>query len=371
MTPAPAGLTALCLGASLLPPLLVPSPSPSTAETDEADRACLHLDLDVAGRGEQSWPEDGLSTQVLLPRGRLEVGVGGRHAGARVAVEPVRSGGASSPLGVDGESIVSRYQIAEAWVRWPRLGLRGGTGLVDDPWIWTGNDAWGLRGAGATLGEATGWLDRSDLGAIGSWSAPSGGLSVVGSLTSGEGARTAERNNGKNLTAMAILRPLAWMDPGQAARLELSAMVREGSRGLAAAQDHRLAGRLSSTLGPATLGGEALLARGAGGDPEASPQGVSAWARVALPQDTLAFTRLDHTAEIAGDPDTTALTLRGGVGWRPAPPAVLLVGVEHTRAGPQATPVAGALGLAQTTTAYALLHVRYRATTDLFLLENP
>ena len=360
MTPTLAA-AALGLGSILPPP---------PAEPVAPNATHLYADLDVAGRGEQSWPEDGLSTLITLPRGRVELGLGGDRAGARVALEPVRSGGTSSPLGVDGESILGRYQIAEAWVRWPRLGLRGGAGIIDDPWVVTANTAWGLRAAGATLGEATGWLDRSDLGAIGAWTAPGGVLSVVGSLTSGEGARFSERNDGKDTTAMAILRPLAFLEPDQAPLLEAAVMVREGSRGLASARDHRAAARVTSTLGPATLGAEAILVRGLAGDADATPQGWSAWGRAALPWDTLAFARADQTTQRTGEADTTATTVRGGLGWRPAPSALLLLGVEHTRSGTQAVPIAGADGAAQSTAAYALLGVRTRAMTDIQLLEN-
>lgn len=347
----------LCAAVGLLP--LPPGELPAP------DGGCLYVDIDAAGRLEANLPDDGISVLATVPRGRAEIGVYGQQYGARFAVEPVRSGGLTSAIGIDGESIVARYQIAEAWIAAPRLGLRAGAGIVDDPWVVTANDAWLLRAVAPTLGEEAGWMDRSDLGLIGSWTAPGGLASAAVSFTNGEGARFVERNNGKDTTGLLTVRPL---DGGD--RLTVTVMGRDGSRGLSSAVDRRLGARLTSALGPADLGAEVLKAWGVGGDADQVPYGWSAWARGSLPADLSVFARADQTTAIPGEGTSTATTLRAGVGWQPAEPARLIAGVEQRSTGAQATAVAGADGTAQTTTLYVLLSVRHRGALTLDPMEN-
>lgn len=346
------------------PAYLLIQPAPGTESTHPT---CLQVDFDVAGRLETNLPDDGISTLATLPRSRTELALTDQTYGARVAFEGIRSGGVSSPVGIDGESIVARLQIAEAWMRFANLGLRIGAGIVDDPFIITANDAWLIRAVAPTLTEENGWLERSDLGAIVSYTAPGEIASAVVSITSGEGARFVERNNGKNTTGMLIVRPFAVSD--QAERLTVSLYGRDGSRGLGSARDHRLGGRLTTDIGPAHIGAEAMWNYGLTGDPDQTPWGWSLWGRAGLPLNLAAFARADQTTAISEEPTSRTTTLRGGVGWQPAPLAMFILGAEQRSLGEQAAVTAGADGASQSTTLYVLLNVRHRGAVALTPLE--
>jgi hypothetical protein len=299
---------------------LLPAPN-------DAAPTCLVVDLDLAGRLEQSWPDDGVSAAFTLPRSRLELGVTSERYRARVAMTAARTGGLGSSTGVSGESIVPVLQLADA--AWLGPNITVAAGLIDDPWIALGNDDWGLRAAGAVLGEAVGWMDRSDLGASVAWGAPDGFISLIATLTTGEGARYAERNNGKDTTVMAIARPI----PEKPDLIQVSLLARDGSRGLDSARDHRAGD----------------------GDIDRTPVGVSVWTEGSLPLSLSAFARYDQTDEDTSQ--STTRTLRGGLTWG-APPARVILGLEHSVAGEQAMPVAGADAFSRLTAAYILLSVR-------------
>jgi hypothetical protein len=321
---------------------LLPAPN-------DAAPTCLVVDLDLAGRLEQSWPDDGVSAAFTLPRSRLELGVTSERYRARVAMTAARTGGLGSSTGVSGESIVPVLQLADA--AWLGPNITVAAGLIDDPWIALGNDDWGLRAAGAVLGEAVGWMDRSDLGASVAWGAPDGFISLIATLTTGEGARYAERNNGKDTTVMAIARPI----PEKPDLIQVSLLARDGSRGLDSARDHRAGGRLTAAVAPVRLGGEVLAAWGVDGDIDRTPVGVSVWTEGSLPLSLSAFARYDQTDEDTSQ--STTRTLRGGLTWG-APPARVILGLEHSVAGEQAMPVAGADAFSRLTAAYILLSVR-------------
>lgn len=88
----------------MMPPLCVAlGLFPSPAGSSIADAAsCLYVDVDVASQIGYTTPDDG--SAALASRGLTY--------GARFAVEPVRSGGLTSTIGIDGETIMARYQIA-------------------------------------------------------------------------------------------------------------------------------------------------------------------------------------------------------------------------------------------------------------------
>ena len=319
---------------------LLPAPETSDAPS------CLSLDLEVAGGLQQSWPEDGISTALTLPRSRLELGLTSGQYRGRVAVIGARTGGLDSVTGVRGESIVPVLQIAEA--AWLGANITVAAGLIDDPWVATGNDEWGLRAAAPVLSEAVGWLDRSDLGISAAWGAPDQVISALATFTAGEGAQFAERNNGKNTTAMLIARPM----PEHPERLTIALLGRDGSRGLDSARDHRAGGRVTAAVAPIRLGAEVLTAWGVAGDIDRTPLGISAWSEGSLPLELSVFARYDQTTEAIDD--STQHTVRGGVTWGSAPVRVIL-GVEHTSAEEQAVAIAGAGALAEQTRVYALL----------------
>ena len=322
---------------------LLPTPAVDGATT------CLLIEVDLAGRLEQNWPDDGISTMFTLPRSRLELGVSSAQYRGRVAFTAARSGGLSSTTGINGEALVSELQIAEA--AWLGPGITLAAGLIDDPWVATGNTDWGLRAAAPVLSEAVGWLDRSDLGASAAWSARSEVFAVIATLTSGEGARYSERNNGKNTTIVLIGHPI----PDRPEVLALSLLGRDGSRGLDSARNHRAGARITGSITPVRLGGEVLATWGVDGDIDRTPLGFSIWTEASLPLALSVFGRLDQTSEATAD--STTSTLRGGLTCRQGPLQVIL-GAERTKADAQAVPVAGADSLSSSTTAYVLVGIQ-------------
>ena len=312
--------------------------------------SCLVIDVDLAGGVQQNWPEDGVSSLLTLPRSRVELGVTSQQYRGRIAVIGARSGGLTSSTGINGEAIVPELQIAEAAWLGPQLIVAAG--LIDEPWVVTGNNDWRLRAAAPIFSESVGWMERSDLGLSGAWSAASEVVTVIATVTTGEGARFAERNNGKNTTGMLIVRPV----PAQPERLTISLLGRDGSRGLDSGRDHRAGARITTELEPLRLGAEVLQAWGIDSDIDRTPLGLSAWTEAGLPWSMTAFARLDHSIEDT-DNDSSSSTIHGGL-TRSTGPMTIILGAEHTQRGDRAVAVAGAGALSSQTTAHVILAVR-------------
>ena len=348
----PDPVTCLALATVLAPP---------AADLDTgvplADPPCLALRVEGAGRMGAQWPDLLPSTYAELSRARTELGVGQGPVGARVALVAVRSAPEQGYVGIDGEAWVPTVQLAEGRARVDALGLGGSMGLVDDLWVATGNEAWGLRAVAPVLAEQQGWLPRSDLGGLAAWTSPGAWLTVAASVTSGEGASRRDRNDGFDSTGLLTLRPLAGASAGTgegAPELELQLMARDGSWGQAYVRDHRQGARLRASWGPSVLGAELLAAQGVQGDGARAPRGWSAWLSAepeALP--LLSFFRLDGVAEDPGDERARSRGLWAGAGLRlPAGrlqrPAGRLLLVYHSESrGPRAAPLAGAGGLTE------------------------
>lgn len=325
--------------------------------------------LEVAGEGRLTTPDDGLSRELRLARGLAELQA--RPPGpalARLRLEPVRSGGESGYVGVAGESIVPRVQVAEAGLVAAPFGrVRVVAGLVDDPWVRAAEEAWDLPAVAAALPEGEGLMARSDLGAAASWESPGRHLSLTTSLLSGEGLDRRERNEGQDLQAMLALRPLADADPR---RLELSLMARDGSRGVDLARDHRLGLRVQGEQRWLHAGAEGLLGWGLDADPAQRPAGASAWARQGPALPAVAWLRVDHARAQVDDPRTATTTLRlgGGPGLggrRDRQAAWLALGIEHVRHAENAAAIAGAGAAANQTTVLLQLGVRLRDEPSL------
>ncbi len=317
--------------------------APAMAPAEAASR-CGWVGLDLAGRAGLAFPDVGISRTLTLPRAHVEGGLAlGDVAAARVAVAVVRSGGDDGYIGVDGEALVPEVQIAEARGAWAPLGLGIGAGLVEDPWVASGDAAWGLRPIAATFGEAAGWMDGSDLGGWVGWSAADRRVTARVDLTTGEGARFRERNEGKDLAATVSVRPAG------DGRAVFTLYGRDGSRGLGLARDHRFGLRAGGTVGPLTGMVEGLAAWGVDGDALRQPLGGSA-SLVARPWGPLlAYVRLDLSTEAPGDATAGTRTLLAGAGVElpvtEAPPLRLTAGYTGTRVGSGVAAIAGAAAL--------------------------
>lgn len=354
-----AAATCLALATPLLPTAMDLDAAP-------AKGGCVQVGAEVAGRLVQTFPAGGIDRAFTLPRNRFELGLERGGTSGRLILGGVRSGGEDSYIGVAGESIVPQVQVAEARYRAQRLGLTVAFGLVDDPWVVTGNNSWDLRAVAPGLGEDNGWLERSDLGAVVAWTAPGSWATVAASMTSGEGLARRERNNGQDTSGLLVVRPLAGVEDGEAL-LQVHAFYRDGSRGLGLAPDHRLGARLTHRSPWAAGGLEFLSATGVQADGSRNPRGVSAFAQVTPPPaPAVAFARLDRIDEEPGTDETNRSTLRLGGGLELPPhakgvaPMRLLVAWEQASADPAVTGLAGAASGEKSSAVWVQLDLRLR-----------
>lgn len=331
---------------------------------------CLGVGLDLAGRFERSQPAAALPERFVLPRANLELGLSRGGVGGRLVTNAVRAGGESGYLSLDGESVVMRLQVAEARYMAPTLGLALMAGMVDDPWVIPGNEAWELRGQGPMLAEAQGWLEPADLGGTVAWTSPGDWLSLSATLSGGEGYRRRERNGGQDLAGALTVRPLAGLE-GEA-ELRVLLYARDGSRGQSLARDHRLGARVSGAVGPLMGGVEAMKAYGLDADPSRAPRGASAFAQGAFLGRGLAFGRFDAVDEQPGLSDDHLQRAIVGLAFAPVaavgaapPPARLSLALHDTRREAGARAVAGSPALARETTVYAQLDLRAREAVFL------
>jgi hypothetical protein len=291
---------------------------------------------------------EGLSRTLDLARARFEMGMWGPGPiSARVALIAARSGGGTAYLGIDGEAIVPKIQIAEARIDVPRFGLSLAAGMVDHPWLMHRQATWGYRIFSAPPVGSADLAPRSDLGGWVSWTAPKDIATVTASLTTGEGADRRERNNGMDVTVVASVRPLAAIGLGNA--LELSVGGTEGSRGIERARNHRLGGAVTARQ-PWVVGAiEGHVGWGDDGDPDLLPAVVSGWARTGPELPMLGWLRLDAYWADRRDADSRTLFWTAGTGpWLPwsrkAPvrPIYVAVGYEGRQFRPEAQSLAGA-----------------------------
>lgn len=324
--------------------------------TPPVDAPWVAVHLELAGRAGLTLPDVGLSRAFTLPRARLEGDLGaGDLASARLAVAAVRSAGDEGYIGIDGEAIVPEVQLAEARVDVTRWGLAAAAGITDDPWVASADAAWGLRDVAPTFGEDQGWMDSGDLGGWVAWTAPRDVFSLRVDLTSGEGFRYRERNEGKDLAGTVTIRPVS--------ALALTAYAREGSRGLGLARDHRAGARVSGGWTRLTLGVEGLAAWGVDGDAERAPLGGSAWATARPWGPLLVFVRADLASEALSDAEATSFRGFAGAGVELRGVVRVLVGYEGTRVGDDVAELSGAADLEDTDTVYLQLGVRLGAST--------
>lgn len=360
-------ITCLALGTLALPA----APSGDAVLDDlRTDRSCLATRLEAAGRWTTAGPDVALNPSLSLTRARLAMGVAQGPVSARVAMWEARSAPDQGYVGVAGEAFVPVLQIAEARLRLDSIGLGVAAGMVDDPWVVTANRAWGARALAPTLGEANGWLDRSDLGGLMGWTSPGRWVTASVALTTGEGANRRERNSGQNTTGVLTLRPLAF-DDELAGMIEVQAMVRDGSRGQALAQDHRRGVRVSGFSDHGTVGIEWLATNGVGGDVQREPSGLSAWVNLE-PRDVPAvgILRVDRVTQ---DPDNaesrqSQIWVAAGARLPQAKarrsPARLVAGWSQIRAGEDAATLAGADALQELSSFFIQLEVDARVDLE-------
>lgn len=345
--------------------------NPAMGDPSLSEEACVIADFDVAGRLDATFPDPGIQTQARLQRSRVELGVASRHnVLARIAVDGRQSAPDTGYLGLEGESLYVRVQIAEARYVVPRLGLSVAGGLIDDPWVISANQAWGYRPLDASFTEREGWHDRSDLGAALTWTAPHRTARITASLLAGEGLQRRERNNGKSAHLTAELRLLALSNPDLADVLVLTAYGREGSRGPMSTRDHRLAFRVHGVRDGVGYGAAVTRAWGVLGDGDRVPLGGELWGSADVGVLTSAA-KVEVIDERPGVEETTDVRVLAAAGVRPRRdgdraraaagppnrPAHVMVGVVHDRAGAASAAVAGGDGTRRSTMVFVQVGV--------------
>ncbi len=330
----------------ILATLLVAGAAPAESRSDPYG----HLRIETAGGYAYATPSASLEHTFILTRGRVALQLGlNESVSTRWAVDAVRSAPETGYIGVDGESILPRVQVAEIAAQWPTMDLHLTMGVVERPWSALGNADWGLRAVNPTLGEREGWIDPADLGATLTLALPNHWGTVWTSLLSGEGFRRRERNEDKTLVLGAWLAPLAILGAGPPGGLNLGVLIQRGRFGVSKGRNHRIAFRLSGGVEAARAGLEYTLAEGLNGDAVPEPTGLSAWLRAMPYGPLLTYARFDLVQEIPQVDDSQRMAIDAGLGLRLHGSAVnghayLLLGYRHQRAGKQAILVAGALG---------------------------
>lgn len=335
------------------------------------DDACVFANFDVAGRLDATLPDPGIQTRALMQRSRVELGVATRHnVLGRLAIDGRQSAPDTGYLGLEGESIYVRVQIAEGRYVLPKLGLSVSGGLIDDPWLITGNQSFTYRPVAPVLVERQGWSDRSDFGGAITWTAPRRVVAATASLLSGEGLQRRERNNGKDVHLLVELRPLSLVDEELQEALVVTGYGKNGSRGTLSARNHRAGARIHGRYSHWGYGGAITKAWGVDGDTERTPWGAELWGTADISLLT-AVARMELVDQQPGREETTDVAFLGAVGIRPQDgpgrPAHLLVGIDRQQLGAQSTSIAGGAGTETSTTIFAQVGVNLIGAAPLRL----
>ena len=274
------------------------------------DQACIYAELDIAAQLAHERSPSTVSTPWSVPRSRLELGLSYDDLlSVRVAT---RLDGGAVELGLSATPPTPTIEIAEARVTVPPLGTALAAGLIDDPWVVSGERAWTYRPLAPVLAERQGWLGRSDLGGVVTFNAPRQAVEVHGRLTAGEGVTGREQTAGIDGDLTVVVRPFRFWSAPQPDLVVLAALFHRGRDPVADVNAHRYGLRVHTRIVPAcngivgscgayVAGLELLVAHGVNGAGGRSPLGTSLWAVVDANLGLTATTRLDLISQEVGD----------------------------------------------------------------------
>ena len=212
-----------------------------------------------------------------LDRAALGLGFDWRALVSEIGLDVVRSAEGQSQLGVDGNALLLRAR--RAWLGGDaELGvvrLRGAFGIVGDPWLEVGEEAYDLRGAGPLLTERADFLAPGDLGVRLNVSVWQQRLWVELAVLNGEGFSEIELNETKDL--LAVVGTDAWQSElfGHPAYLRLAVAYRSGSVGAGDAANSRVHALLAFASARARLGAEYVHAFGYLGQGDRDASGLT------------------------------------------------------------------------------------------------
>ncbi len=188
-------------------------------------------------------------------------------AQAALRLEAMRSAGAHSAFGIDGNSLLLRvkhawgavtpaFQVAEVPVA---LTVRAG--LVPEPWLERLEPMLGTRALGPVPSERAALLDASDLGVSARATVDVGLVALELSVRNGEGLRELELNVEKDVVAL-VSSTVPFEAAGEAWDVSVALMGRHGSRGVAGIDEERVGVALGGGHRLGRIGSELLWARG-------------------------------------------------------------------------------------------------------------
>ncbi|MBC8067703.1 MAG: hypothetical protein IAG13_05160 [Deltaproteobacteria bacterium] len=225
------------------------------------------------------------------PTARLETG-------AVVALEAVRSAGPQSTTGIDGDSLVIRVLEAygHAAVHVGPIDIGARAGVVPERWIEQLEKGYDTRGFDALGSDRTRMFDRSDVGLSLTASGWKGLVDIDLEIVNGEGRAQRELNAGKNITAIATVRPLRREHRKGPIVLAIHGGFRDGSLGIARVADRRGAAAITFASPWVYAGFEYVHALGFGGRGDLRANTMGGWVsgRV-LPRWLGAMAKYDRT----------------------------------------------------------------------------
>lgn len=259
---------------------------------------------------------------------RAEVGgtIAVGHATGELVLEAVRSAGPDSFAGIDGDSILVRVKRAAVGgrVRFaPGTTVTGELGLVADPWIAALGD-YPLRTLGVSIVEDTGLIASSDLG-LGARVAYQRRAQLAIAITNGEGAHQPERNDGKDTSVVATVRPID--------RLALHIYGRDGSIGAGSTRSHRAGAAIAWRDDRVAAGADVVQAWGVGARPDVLAFTVEAWADVRVIDRAGVGARWDRVAFDGPGQDLSRGRATGAIWYQLADEVRVVGALQLERAG--------------------------------------
>ncbi len=267
----------LCSAAGVAPPRepaaatgpAAPAHAPANAHPGQA--ATLTADV-LAGAAARF--SEGAEPGVAFVLERAELGGSFRalpwFEGA-LRLEAIRSAGAQSAFGIDGNSLLPRFTYAWGGLA-PSFSLFGvpvtstlRAGLVPEPWLERLEPFLSTRALGPQSAEEAALLDASDLGANAGLTLLDGLIAVDLSVRNGEGKHEIELNLDKDVAAvLSSTAAVSLMD--EQLMVTTQVMARHGTRGVTSAPEERAALGAGVAHPGFHAVGEIVWARGDEGD---------------------------------------------------------------------------------------------------------
>ena len=313
---------------------------------------CIGIELAAASRFTQNLPQQGIHRFFSIPNAQFTIGGAKQNTGAKFTAAVIPSASADGYMGIDGESNILQIQRASLWIQRGSVTIE--TGLSDDLWSISHQYAWEWRSISQGAAETWGWIDRTDTGISARWHHRL--VSVSFRLSSGEGMRKRERNNGQNASVLIEILPTKGNR-----FISASLFGQEGSLGFNQAQNHRLGGRLIGAYLGVHGGLEGLQAWGTNGDASATPFLLSTWIKYDGTLPYIGYIRHDRQQWGYALGQTTFI----GAAYKTTDHAKIWIGAELRNRDPEITDYPGASGLESQQSIFIQFELNQKSTFQL------